>query len=172
MEEHSLGQRSYISRHRSEGSTPFAKSSSSRFGQNGGASSGDRIAGEMEMKILSKKSGWIIHPLEGGLGTYKETWDKLNAELYASNPYFDSNFIEPMLTYFTTGEEKLCIHRQGDDIDGLVIVSPSGLAKWSIFMSSQAQIAYYYVILKICKIFSSLCLVFVSFGYFLSGSIV
>ena len=78
--------------------------------------------------------------MEGGRGTYKETWDKLNAELYASNPYFDSNFIEPMLTYFTTGEEKLCIHRQGDDIDGLVIVSPSGLAKWSIFMSSQAQI--------------------------------
>ena len=92
------------------------------------------------MKILSKKSGWIIHPLEGGLGTYKETWDKLNAELYASNPYFDSNFIEPMLTYFTTGEERLCIHRQGDDIDGLVIVSPSGLAKWSIFMPCQAQI--------------------------------
>jgi hypothetical protein len=165
MEEHSLGQRSYISRHRSEGSTPFAKSSSSRFGQNGGASSSDRIAGEMEMKILSKKSGWIIHPLEGGLGTYKETWDKLNSELYASNPYFDSNFIEPMLTYFTTGEEKLCIHRQGDDIDGLVIVSPSGLAKWSINGLYLCHVKhklppYYYVILKICKIFSSLCLVF------------
>ncbi len=54
------------------------------------------------MKLLSKKWGWIIHPLEGGLGTYKETWDKLNAELYTSNPYFDSNFIEPMLTYFTS----------------------------------------------------------------------
>jgi len=94
----------------------------------------------MEMKLLSKKSSWIIHPLEGGLGTYKETWDKLNAELYASNPYFDSNFIEPMLTYFTTGEERLCIHHQGDDIDGLVIVSPSGPSKWSIFTPSQAQI--------------------------------
>jgi len=93
-----------------------------------------------EMKLLSKKWGWIIHPLEGGLGTYKETWDKLNAELYTSNPYFDSNFIEPMLTYFTSGEERLCTHRQGDDIDGLVIISPSRPTKRSIFMSSQAQI--------------------------------
>lgn len=86
------------------------------------------------------KWGWSIYPLEKSLGVYKETWDKLNAELYASNPYFDSNFIEPMLAYFSTREERLCVHRQGTEIDGLIMVSPSRPAKWSLFMTDQAQI--------------------------------
>lgn len=89
---------------------------------------------------VSKKWGWTVNPLEGGLGIYKEAWDKLNAELYASNPYFDSNFTEPMLTYFATGKERLCVYRKGTEIDGLVIVSPDHQAKWSLFMADQVQI--------------------------------
>lgn len=91
--------------------------------------------------IESKNRGWTIQTLEGGLGIYKEAWDRLNAELYASNPYFDSNFIEPLLACFATGKERLCIHRGGADIDGLVIVSPCHLAKWSLFLPDQVQIA-------------------------------
>ncbi len=72
----------------------------------------------------TNKWGWSIYPLEKSLGVYKESWDKLNTELYASNPYFDSNFIEPMLAYFSTGEERLCVHRKEAEIDGLIIVSP------------------------------------------------
>jgi len=90
--------------------------------------------------IESKNRGWTIQTLEGGLGIYKEAWDGLNAELYASNPYFDSSFIEPLLTYFATGKERLCIHRGEADIDGLLIVSPDHLAKWSLFVLDQVQI--------------------------------
>ena len=90
--------------------------------------------------IESKNRGWTIQTLEGDLGIYKNAWDELNAELYASNPYFDSSFIEPLLTYFATGKERLCIHRGEADIDGLVIVSPDHLAKWSLFVLDQVQI--------------------------------
>ena len=45
------------------------------------------------MNNIEPNMGWTIQTLEGGLGIYKEAWDRLNAELYASNPYFDSNFI-------------------------------------------------------------------------------
>lgn len=103
----------------------------------------------------------------------KETWDKLNAELYTSNPYFDSNFIEPILAYFTTGEERLCIHRQGADIDGLVIVNPSPPAKWSIFKSSQSQITP--LILRYPENLQNLFFFawfFIRFGYPLPGSII
>lgn len=88
----------------------------------------------------TNKWGWSIYPLEKSLGVYKESWDKLNTELYASNPYFDSNFIEPMLAYFSTGEERLCVHRKEAEIDGLIIVSPFRPAEWSLFMPDQAQI--------------------------------
>ena len=103
----------------------------------------------------------------------KETWDKLNAELYTSNPYFDSNFIEPILAYFTTGEERLCIHRQGADIDGLVIVNLSPPAKWSIFKSSQSQITP--LILRYPENLQNLFFFawfFIRFGYPLPGSII
>ena len=85
--------------------------------------------------------GWTIQALEGGLGIYKEAWDRLNSELYASNPYFDSSFIEPLLACFASGKERLCVHRGEVDVDGLVIVSPYHLAKWSLFLSDQVQIA-------------------------------
>jgi hypothetical protein len=88
-----------------------------------------------------KNKAWTIQKLEGGLGIYKEAWDRLNAELYASNPYFDSNFIEPLLAYFATGKERLCVHRRGADVDGLVIISPYNLGKWSLFLQDQVQIA-------------------------------
>ena len=90
--------------------------------------------------IESKNRGWTIQTLEGGLGIYKEAWDGLNAELYTSNPYFDSNFIGPLLTYFATGKERLCVHHGETGIDGLVIVSPDQLAKWSLFLADQMQI--------------------------------
>lgn len=95
-----------------------------------------------EMKnIKQKNKGWIFHSLKGGLGEYKEAWDKLNANLYASNPYFDSNFIEPLLIYFGTGKELLCVHREEEEVDGLLIIKPYNLAKWSLFLPDQAQIA-------------------------------
>jgi len=91
--------------------------------------------------MKSKKTSWTVLPLERDLGTYKAVWDKLNSELYDSNPYFDSKFIEPLLTHFSTGNERLCIHRQGADIDGLVIVTSHHQRKWSLFLPAQAQIA-------------------------------
>jgi CelD/BcsL family acetyltransferase involved in cellulose biosynthesis len=86
------------------------------------------------------KAGWSIIPLQKSLGPYKEIWDGLNAGLYASNPYFDSHFVEPLLNCFASGQERLCIHRRAAEIDGLLIVTPSRMGKWSLFIPAQAQI--------------------------------
>lgn len=84
--------------------------------------------------------GWTSYPLGKSLAPYTEIWDKLNAELCGSNPYFDSNFIEPLLAHFSTGKEKLCVHRSNGGIDGLVIIVPSRLGKWTLFLPAQAQV--------------------------------
>lgn len=87
-----------------------------------------------------EKAGWSIFPLENNLGTYKNIWDKLNADLYSSHPYFDSNFIEPLLAHFGSGRARICIHRCDTEIDGLVIVVSSRLGKWSLFIPAQTQV--------------------------------
>jgi len=87
-----------------------------------------------------EKAGWATFPLGKNLGSYKEIWDKLNAELYSSHPYFDSSFIEPLLTQFAAGSARVCIHRCDTEIDGLVIVISLRPGKWSLFIPAQAQV--------------------------------
>lgn len=84
---------------------------------------------------------WEIVSLAGNLGEYRHDWDRLNREIYQGQPFFDSRFIEPMLSYFATGKERLCIHSQDGVIDGLLILTPRRPGVWSIFAPAQAQIA-------------------------------
>ncbi len=94
----------------------------------------------MAKNSISEVTGWSTFPLEKSLGCFKGIWDKLNAELYVSHPYFDSDFVEPMLAFFSAGKERICIHRGGMGVDGLLIVMPVGLGRWSLFVPSQAQV--------------------------------
>lgn len=73
--------------------------------------------------------------------TYAEEWDQLNAQLYDSHPLFDSRFVGPLLDYFGSGKEKLCICRVNGVIEGALILRPSGAGRWSSFLPSQAQVA-------------------------------
>ena len=84
---------------------------------------------------------WRIHGLESDLGAHKVRWDALNAELFGANPYYDTRFIRPLLKHFGTGDERLCIHTTGADIDAMLIAWPSRFPLWSLFVPGQAQIA-------------------------------
>jgi len=85
---------------------------------------------------------WEVVKLESSLGRYKEEWDRLNYELYAGHPLFDSRFYEPLLEYFGSGKEYLCVHTSVDgDVDGMLILSSRRIGIWSLFLPAQAQIA-------------------------------
>ena len=54
---------------------------------------------------------WEFHPAQATFAQHAADWDRLNGELYASHPYFDSRFVGPLLKYFGTGRERLCLYR-------------------------------------------------------------
>lgn len=83
--------------------------------------------------------GWEIHAAKDSFPAYAADWDHLNAKLYNSHPFFDSRFVGPLLDYFATGKEKLCIHREGGVITGALILQPTGLGRWASFQPSQTQ---------------------------------
>jgi CelD/BcsL family acetyltransferase involved in cellulose biosynthesis len=84
---------------------------------------------------------WEFYPATTMFSTYAEEWDRLNAQLYDSHPLFDSRFVGPLLDYFGSGKEKLCICRVNGVIEGALILRPSGAGRWASFLPSQAQVA-------------------------------
>ena len=83
---------------------------------------------------------WEIHPAKAAFPEFVQDWDRLNARLYNSHPYYDSRFVAPLLDFFGTGKEQLCIYRTDDLVTGALILRSDGIGRWSSFRPSQAQI--------------------------------
>lgn len=83
---------------------------------------------------------WEFHLARESFAQYAADWDRLNAELYASHPYYDSRFVGPLLKYFASGKELLCLYREQGAIIGALILLPRGAGRWASFRPSQAQI--------------------------------
>ena len=83
---------------------------------------------------------WEFHPAPGDFAQYAEDWDRLNGELYDSHPYFDSRFVGPLLKYFASGNELLCLYRERGIVRGALILQPHGAGRWATFRPAQAQI--------------------------------
>lgn len=84
---------------------------------------------------------WATYQLSKSLGEFRDDWDRLNAAYFLRNPFFDSDFVEPLLKHFSHGNERLCVHRKRDSICGMLIARPARLGKWTLFAPAQAQIA-------------------------------
>ena len=83
--------------------------------------------------------GWEIHPAKDSFKAHVADWDRLNAKLYNSHPFFDSRFVGSLLEYFATGKEKLCIHKEKGVTTDALILQPMSMGRWSSFQPSQAQ---------------------------------
>lgn len=83
---------------------------------------------------------WEFHLAQAAFAQYAEDWDRLNAELYDSHPYFDSRFVGPLLKHFASGRERLCLYRVQGIIRGALILHPRGAGRWESFRPAQAQI--------------------------------
>lgn len=84
--------------------------------------------------------GWELHNAKASFSRFSEEWDHLNGELYHHHPYFDSRFVGPLLRHFSTGNEILCLYRNGESISGALILQPRKCGRWMSFRPSQAQI--------------------------------
>jgi len=83
---------------------------------------------------------WNVNPLNKNLGQFAPAWDELLATMFSANPMLDSRFVNQLLKHFGDGTEQLCILYRGEKIDGMCVLRP-GVAVWSTFLPSQAQIA-------------------------------
>ncbi len=83
---------------------------------------------------------WELHEARNAFARFSVDWDHLNQELFENHPYFDSRFIGPLLEFFSTGNEVLCIHRDNGQVTGALILQPCGCGRWASFRPSQAQI--------------------------------
>ncbi len=83
---------------------------------------------------------WEVISLSGTLGPYSSVWDGLNQRFFRSNPMLHSRFVDGLLKYFGTGEERLCILKPLDAPLAMCILKPMGRGVWATFLPSQAQI--------------------------------
>ncbi len=83
--------------------------------------------------------GWEIHNAKETFPKVADDWDRLNAKLYGSHPFYDSRFIGPLLTHFADGKELLCVHRSRSETDGALILRPGSMGRWVSFRPSQTQ---------------------------------
>ncbi len=83
--------------------------------------------------------GWELHTAKTAFPKFAEEWDRLNARLYSNHPYYDSRFVGPMLDFFATGKEQLCIYRTDGIVTGALILQSDDMGRWSSFRPSQSQ---------------------------------
>ncbi len=82
---------------------------------------------------------WEFHPARAAFPRFALDWDKLNMQLYDGHPLYDSRFVGPMLEYFGSGKEQLCILRTNGCVAGALILQADGMGRWSTFKPSQSQ---------------------------------
>lgn len=82
---------------------------------------------------------WEFHPAKTAFPQFAQEWDRLNMQLYDGHPLYDSRFVGPMLEFFGTGNERLCILRSNGCVTGALILQARGMGRWSSFKPSQSQ---------------------------------
>lgn len=83
---------------------------------------------------------WELHPARESFAQFAADWDRLNTELFAKHPYYDSRFVGPLLQYFAGDRERLCLYRVDGSIQAALILQPRGGGRWVTFRPAQAQI--------------------------------
>lgn len=83
---------------------------------------------------------WSLLPARPNFRSYAPHWDALNERLYGSHPLLSSRFVEALVTHFASHSDVLAIHRESNEVDGMVLLTPARY-KWRTFLPSQTQIA-------------------------------
>ncbi len=84
---------------------------------------------------------WEILPIRGGLGVHRDQWDALNHSIFQGHPMYESRFVGTLLAHMASGDERLCIYRHSNRIEGMLIAKPCKPGQWGLFLPAQAQIS-------------------------------
>lgn len=87
---------------------------------------------------MSSQPSWTLLPANTFAG-HAEQWDALNKRS-ANTLLLDSDFVEPLIKHFGTGQEKLAICGPADNPCAMAVVTKAGFGKWITFQPSQAPI--------------------------------
>lgn len=106
---------------------------------------------------------WEFYQARESFLDFVADWDRLNAELYGKHPYYDSRFVGPLLKYFGSGRELLCLYRVDGIVQAALILEHRAGGCWVTFHPAQAQITP--VLLRDHSLLSELFFVLPSFAW-------
>ena len=81
---------------------------------------------------------WHLYPL-AEFKHYRESWDSLNRQ-GANTPLLSSDFVIPLLDYFSSGKEKLAIYSNSQNPAAMAIVTRTKFGVWETLQPSQSPL--------------------------------
>nr|WP_316639071.1 GNAT family N-acetyltransferase [uncultured Roseateles sp.] len=81
---------------------------------------------------------WTVHPLQGSLGAYSDSWDALNQRLFDTHPLLRSHFVDALLKHYANGTEHLCMLQCAGVIEAMCLIRPGAPGLWTTFLPAQA----------------------------------
>lgn len=81
---------------------------------------------------------WKFYPVED-FTLHCDSWDKLNNQ-GAATPLLSSNFISPILNYFSNSQDKLAIYKDDQKTLAMTILSKKKLGVWETLQPSQSPL--------------------------------
>ena len=86
-----------------------------------------------------KNMNWSLYPISD-FNRFHDQWDDFNRETF-NTPLLYSAFVQPLLDYFSNGEEKLAILEVSGSTRAMGILSKANrLGAWTTFQPSQAPV--------------------------------
>lgn len=90
---------------------------------------------------MAASTNWKLYPIK----EYSELvaqWDSLNTET-ANTILLSSDFLLPLLKYFSTGKEFLALRGNPNNPEAMAIINRTGFGRWTTFQPSQAPIGFW-----------------------------
>ncbi|MCQ8128758.1 GNAT family N-acetyltransferase [Methylomonas rivi] len=81
---------------------------------------------------------WHLYPV-GEFKQHRENWDRLNSQ-GVNTPLLSSDFVIPLLDYFSSNKDKLAIHGDSQQPDAMAIVTKTKFGVWQTLQPSQAPL--------------------------------
>ncbi len=81
---------------------------------------------------------WHLYPI-AEFKQYSESWDSLNKE-GVNTPLLSSDFVNPLLDYFSSSSDRLAIHGDSQKPDAMAIVTKAKFGVWETLQPSQAPL--------------------------------
>lgn len=81
---------------------------------------------------------WHLYPI-AEFKQYHESWDRLNKE-EVNSPLLSSDFVSPLLDYFSSSNDRLAIHGDSHNPDAMAILTKTKFGVWETLQPSQAPL--------------------------------